>query len=114
MTYTQHRERRVYQQPTRAPTRKRKVRPYNRGRGEEWAMNVFETLSDMGHEQVVFFHSKELNLRCIVAIHSTVLGPAYGGLRMWPYATEAEALKDVLRLARAMTYKASIAGLNLG
>lgn len=77
-------------------------------------MNVFETLSDMGHEQVVFFHAKEPNLRCIVAIHSTVLGPAVGGLRMWPYATESEALTDVLRLSRAMTYKAAIAGLNLG
>lgn len=77
-------------------------------------MNVFETLNDMGHEQVVFFHAKEPNLRCIVAIHSTVLGPAVGGLRMWPYATESEALTDVLRLSRAMTYKAAIAGLNLG
>jgi leucine dehydrogenase len=78
------------------------------------AMNVFETLDDMGHEQVVYFHNKDINLRCIVAIHSTVLGPALGGLRMWPYATEAEALTDVLRLSRGMTYKASVAGLNLG
>lgn len=77
-------------------------------------MNVFETLGGMGHEQVVYFHNKELNLHCIVAIHSTVLGPALGGLRMWPYATEAEALTDALKLSRGMTYKAAVAGLNLG
>ncbi len=77
-------------------------------------MNLFDTLTDMGHEQVVLFHNREFNLRCIVAIHNTVLGPALGGLRMWPYATETEALADVLRLSRSMTYKASVAGLNLG
>ncbi|MBA3563777.1 MAG: Glu/Leu/Phe/Val dehydrogenase [Gammaproteobacteria bacterium] len=77
-------------------------------------MQVFETLEDMGHEEVVFFNSPCSGLKCIVAIHSTVLGPALGGLRMWPYATEGEALKDVLRLSRGMTYKAAVSGLNLG
>lgn len=77
-------------------------------------MNVFDTLHTQGHEQLAYFHNRDLNLRCIVALHSTVLGPALGGVRMWPYATEAEALKDALRFSRAMTYKAAIAGLNVG
>jgi leucine dehydrogenase len=77
-------------------------------------MTMFEQLGESSHEQVVFFHDREINLRCIVAIHNTVLGPAFGGLRMWPYASEAEALRDVLRLSRGMTYKAALAGLNLG
>jgi leucine dehydrogenase len=77
-------------------------------------MELFEILEEKGHEEVVFFHSQSTGLKCIVAIHSTVLGPALGGLRMWPYATEEEALKDVLRLSRGMTYKASVSGLNLG
>lgn len=77
-------------------------------------MKLFETLGQSGHEQVVFFQHRESSLRCIIAIHSTVLGPALGGLRMWPYASEADALRDVLRHSRDMTYKAAIAGLNLG
>jgi len=75
-------------------------------------MNLFESQHD--HEQVVFFQHRDTRLRCIVAIHNTVLGPALGGLRMWPYATEADALKDALRFSRAMTYRAAVAGLNLG
>jgi leucine dehydrogenase len=77
-------------------------------------MNLLETLGQHGHEQVVFFQDRPTGLRCIVAIHSTVLGPALGGLRMWPYASEADALRDVLRQSREMTYKSAIAGLNLG
>jgi len=77
-------------------------------------MSVFESLSELGHEQVAYFHHRDSRLRCIVAIHSTVLGPALGGLRMWPYADEAEALKDALKQSRAMTYRAALAGLNLG
>ena len=77
-------------------------------------MPSFETLYSMGHEQVVFFSDPSCNLKAIVAIHNTVLGPALGGTRMWPYATEEEALTDVLRLSRGMTYKASISGLDLG
>ncbi len=77
-------------------------------------MNVFETTDALGHEQVVFFNHRDSGLKCIVAIHSTILGPALGGLRMWPYASEADALTDVLRLSQGMTYKAAVSGLNLG
>lgn len=77
-------------------------------------MNLFQQLSDLEHEQVVFCHDKELGLKAIIAIHNTVLGPAVGGTRMWNYASEEEALKDVLRLSRGMTFKSAIAGLNIG
>ncbi|MBT8142003.1 MAG: Glu/Leu/Phe/Val dehydrogenase [Gammaproteobacteria bacterium] len=77
-------------------------------------MELFDYVSNKGHEQVVFFHSKSTGLKAIVAIHDTTLGPALGGLRMWPYETEEAALKDVLRLSRGMTYKAAVSGLNLG
>ncbi|MBI4211297.1 MAG: Glu/Leu/Phe/Val dehydrogenase, partial [Deltaproteobacteria bacterium] len=76
-----------------------------------------DTLSKMvsyGHEQVVFCNDKESGLRAIIAIHSTLLGPALGGLRMWPYPSEEAALYDVLRLSRGMTYKAAISDLALG
>lgn len=66
------------------------------------------------HEQVVFCNDRESGLRAIIAIHNTVLGPALGGTRMWNYTNELEALNDVLRLSRGMTYKAAISGLNLG
>jgi len=75
---------------------------------------IFETLDTTGHEQVVFCHNKDAGLKAIIAIHNTVLGPALGGTRMWPYQSEAEALNDVLRLSRGMTYKNAVAGLNLG
>ena len=75
---------------------------------------VFETLDHTGHEQIVYCHNKDAGLKAIIAIHSTVLGPALGGTRMWNYATEQEALNDVLRLSRGMTYKNAVAGLNLG
>jgi valine dehydrogenase (NAD+) len=67
-----------------------------------------------GHEQVVFGSDDETGLRCIIAIHSTRLGPGLGGTRFYPYASEDEALTDVLRLSRAMSYKAACAGLDLG
>ncbi len=66
------------------------------------------------HEQVVFCRNKDAGLTAIIAIHSTTLGPALGGTRMWNYASEEEALIDVLRLSKGMTYKAAAAGLNLG
>lgn len=75
---------------------------------------IFETISTSGHEEVVFCHNKDAGLKAIIAIHNTVLGPALGGTRMWNYANEAEALNDVLRLSRGMTYKAAVSGLNLG
>jgi len=77
-------------------------------------VGIFNDLESYGHEQVVFFHDKESGLKAIIGIHSTVLGPALGGCRMWNYADEAAALRDVLRLSRGMTYKAAVAGLNLG
>jgi len=77
-------------------------------------MQVFEKLAEYRYEQLVFCHDKATGLRAIIAIHDTTLGPALGGCRMWPYATEEEAVVDVLRLARGMTYKAAASGLNLG
>src|SRR5258708_19928023 len=77
-------------------------------------MGVFQDLETYGHEQIAFFHDKETGLKTILGIHSTVLGPALGGCRMWKYADEAAALRDVLRLSRGMTYKAAVAGLKLG
>ncbi|GAB2945821.1 Glu/Leu/Phe/Val dehydrogenase [Hymenobacter coalescens] len=76
--------------------------------------SIFGQIADYQHEQVVFCHDHETGLRAIIGIHNTVLGPALGGTRMWHYASEAEALNDVLRLSRGMTYKAAISGLNLG
>jgi len=66
------------------------------------------------HEQVVFCNDNETGLKAIIAIHNTVLGPSLGGTRMWAYNNEMDALVDVLRLSRGMTYKSSVAGLNLG
>lgn len=71
-------------------------------------------MKDMGHEQLVFCNDPATGLRAIIAIHNTVLGPALGGTRMWMYENEGDALRDVLRLSRGMTYKAAISGLNLG
>jgi leucine dehydrogenase len=76
---------------------------------------TFELIEKHGeHEQVVFCHDKDCGLKAIIAVHNTTLGPALGGTRMWPYKNEEEALVDVLRLSKGMTYKASAAGLNLG
>ncbi len=77
-------------------------------------MELFELIHDSKHEQVVFCNNTEVGLKAIIAIHNTTLGPALGGLRMWPYGSEQEALNDVLRLSRGMTYKAAVSGLNLG
>lgn len=78
-------------------------------------MGTFEVISKHGeHEQVVFCHDPTVGLKAIIAIHNTSLGPALGGTRMWNYANEDEALVDVLRLSKGMTYKAAAAGLNLG
>jgi leucine dehydrogenase len=75
---------------------------------------LFAKVAQMGHEQVVFCSDESTGLKAIIGIHNTVLGPALGGTRMWNYASEQEALTDVLRLSRGMTFKASISGLNLG
>lgn len=81
---------------------------------EKSSTGVFGAITQWGHEQVVFCHDEATGLRAIIAIHNTTLGPALGGTRMWSYATEQEALTDVLRLSRGMTFKAAISGLNLG
>jgi leucine dehydrogenase len=75
-------------------------------------VSVFDELD--GHEEVVFFNDPSSGLKAIIAIHSTALGPALGGTRFYPYACEEDALYDVLRLSRGMTYKAAAAGLDLG
>lgn len=66
------------------------------------------------HEQVIFCQDSSTGLKAIIAVHSTALGPALGGVRFYPYASEEEAVRDVLRLSEAMTYKNSLAGLDLG
>ncbi|WP_040251923.1 Glu/Leu/Phe/Val family dehydrogenase [Psychroserpens mesophilus] len=75
---------------------------------------VFGQLSFDNHEQIVFCNDKDTGLKAIIGIHNTVLGPALGGTRMWNYNNEWEALNDVLRLSRGMTFKSAITGLNLG
>ena len=75
---------------------------------------VFGQTSFNDHEQVVFCFDKDTGLKAIIGIHNTVLGPALGGTRMWSYQNEWEAVNDVLRLSRGMTYKSAISGLNLG
>ncbi len=77
-------------------------------------MNIFDRLHEMGHEEIVLCSDPVTGLRGIIAIHNTSLGPALGGTRMWPYATDEEAIIDALRLSRGMTYKAAVSGVNLG
>lgn len=77
-------------------------------------MELFETMLNEGHEQIVFCADKATGLKAIVAIHNTNLGAGTGGCRMYPYASEADALYDVLRLSKGMTYKAAITGLKMG
>lgn len=76
--------------------------------------HVFAMLEPTAHEQVMYFNDKDTGLKGIIAIHNTVLGPSLGGCRIWSYANETDALWDVLRLSRGMTYKSSISGINLG
>jgi leucine dehydrogenase len=75
---------------------------------------VFGQISFNDHEQVMFCQDKDSGLKAIIGIHNTTLGPALGGTRMWNYDSEWEALNDVLRLSRGMTYKSAISGLDLG
>lgn len=77
-------------------------------------VGVFEAIGTETHESVHFGNDPETGLRAIVAIHSTVLGPSLGGTRFYPYSSEGDALADVLRLAKGMTYKAACAGLDQG
>ncbi|AUW93535.1 Glu/Leu/Phe/Val dehydrogenase dimerization domain-containing protein [Sulfobacillus sp. hq2] len=77
-------------------------------------MNIFEAMEQYGHEELVFWYDQAAGLKAIVAIHDTTLGPALGGLRMWPYDSEDDAITDVMRLSRGMTYKNAAMGLDLG
>ena len=87
---------------------------------DEWlpqrrsALGVFEAIGSDTHEEVLYGADPVSGLKTIIAIHSTALGPALGGTRFFPYASEASALTDVLRLSKAMSYKAAAAGLDLG
>lgn len=75
---------------------------------------VLAQMANYDHEQLLFCQDNATGLKAIIAVHNTVLGPSLGGTRMWMYNNELEALNDVLRLSRGMTYKAAISGLNLG
>jgi leucine dehydrogenase len=77
-------------------------------------MQVLEYMKRYGHEQLCVYSDPDANLRAFIAIHDTTLGPACGGVRIWPHQTEDDAIVDVLRLARAMTYKWAVAGLAMG
>jgi leucine dehydrogenase len=77
-------------------------------------MEIFKFMEEHGHEQIVLCADPAVGYRGIIAIHDTTLGPALGGTRFWNYATEDDAIVDALRLAKGMTYKAAVAGLNLG
>jgi len=78
------------------------------------SIDVMQLIEKMGHEQLVFCQDSSLGLKAIIGIHNTKLGPALGGCRFWNYTNTDEAVIDVLRLSRGMTYKAAISGLNLG
>jgi len=77
-------------------------------------MKLFDTLAEMGHEEIVMCSDPSVGYKGILAVHSTKLGPALGGTRYWQYATDEEAITDALRLSRGMTYKNAVAGLHLG
>lgn len=77
-------------------------------------MSIFSHKEFDQHEQVIFCYDDKTGLKAIIAVHSTTLGPALGGCRLWNYQSDTEALTDVLRLSKGMTYKAAVAGLNLG
>lgn len=77
-------------------------------------MEIFKYMEKYDYEQLIFCQDKNSGLKAIIAIHDTTLGPALGGVRMWPYASEEQAIEDALRLARGMTYKNAVSGLNLG
>lgn len=75
---------------------------------------VLGSMAETNHEQILFCQDRSTGLKAIIAVHNTILGPSLGGTRMWAYQNEQEALTDVLRLSRGMTYKSAAAGLNLG
>lgn len=74
----------------------------------------FSSMEEQGFEELLLVDDAATGLKAAVAIHSTALGPALGGTRMWPYSSEEAAVEDVMRLARGMTYKSAMAELDLG
>src|SRR5688572_29163200 len=99
--------------PTSVP-RPREQAPASMHTGNGDRMQMFERMAEHSHEQVAFWCEPASGYRGIIAIHNTTLGPSLGGTRFWNYSSEEEAIVDVLRLARGMTHKAAVAGLNLG
>lgn len=77
-------------------------------------MSPLEAIAALGHEEIVFRQDPSSGYRAIIALHSTALGPATGGTRLWPYSSTSDALVDALRLSRGMTYKNAVSGLALG
>ncbi len=77
-------------------------------------MQILDFMVNEGHEQLLICSDPSVGLKAFIAVHDTTLGPACGGCRIWPHETEADAIEDVLRLSRAMTYKSALAGLDLG
>ncbi|HEU4524282.1 MAG TPA: Glu/Leu/Phe/Val dehydrogenase dimerization domain-containing protein, partial [Gemmatimonadales bacterium] len=77
-------------------------------------MDIFDSMRSFGHEQLLLSHDPSCGYYGIIAIHDTTLGPALGGTRFWQYKDTDEAVTDALRLARGMTYKSAVAGINLG
>ncbi len=77
-------------------------------------MDIFKEMEERGHEQIIFNYDKTTGLKMIIAIHDTTLGPALGGCRMWDYEKEEDALVDVMRLSKGMTYKCGIADVDFG
>lgn len=101
---------RVAQGESSTPAHRSPVTAHPSGAGSD----VFAAMQTMGHEQVLLSHDPSCGYFGIIAIHDTTLGPALGGTRFWQYATTDEAITDALRLARGMTYKSAVAGINLG
>lgn len=75
---------------------------------------IFDYMSRYGYEKVLLWQNEDVGLRAVLAIHSTVLGPAAGGCRMWTYESDLDAMEDAMRLGRGMTYKYAAAGVNFG
>src|SRR5206468_5740580 len=90
------------------------LKEYDHVMSDNSKTRIFEIMAEMEHEQVVFCCDQACGYRGVIAIHSTVLGPAVGGTRFWNYASEEEAMIDALRLSRGMTYKCAAAGVPLG
>ena len=96
------------------PGKEAVFQPEDQSRSAEVGKDVFEMMDRYGHEQVIFCRHRGSGLKAIIAIHDTTMGPALGGCRMAPYGSTEEALEDVLRLSRGMTYKCGAADVDFG